>query len=115
MANLCINLFITSPTFGLGGALDTLASQAYGRRDHRAIGNALNRARVTAVGYFIIAAVMFLFIEEILEALGQAPSVAQIAESYALLMLPGQFAQMQFDCTRRYCNAQKRFLVGMLV
>lgn len=53
MANMIINMTVTSVAFGLNGALETLVSQAYGARELSLCGVYLNRSRLIITIFFL--------------------------------------------------------------
>lgn len=50
-------------------------------------------------------AIMFLFADTILIAVGQDPKISKMARDYVVWCLPGVFAIAQFDCIKRYLQS----------
>ena len=51
-------------------------------------------------------AILYIFSDKILIALGQEPKIALIARRYCCALIPGIYAQSLFDATRRFLSAQ---------
>jgi len=102
MGQFLLNLSVAAIDVGLCGGIDTLASQAFGRKDYVLWGVYLNTARIVISVLFLFQAFMLLNAESILIAFGQSAEVAEIASTYCLYLMPGIFMYMQFEWKRRH-------------
>ena len=94
---------------GLCGAIDTLASQAFGRKDYKLCATYLNTARILFT-ILLIPQTLFLFhTERILLLFGQPEDSAKVAQKYVYCTLIGAFLNMQFEATRRFLITQRVF------
>jgi Na+-driven multidrug efflux pump len=76
---------------GLNGAIDTLASHAFGDNDLRLCGVYLNRGRMILLAFSIPLAVLMSLTRQILTGIGQDPLVSHYAHLYVVYQLPGNF------------------------
>lgn len=77
--------------FGLGGGLDTFASQAWGAKEHKKLGLQVFRAFLLLTLVINGPIIVFwLFAEDILTAAGQDAAVAKLVGVYARIAIPGQ-------------------------
>lgn len=76
-----INLVVFWVDVGLCGGLDTLVSQAYGRKDFYSCGVYLNSARIIVALLFIPQSLLILYSRSIFEFIGQ-PEESAIQASY---------------------------------
>ena len=106
LGNATVNLIVASFCAGLCGGIDTLVSQAYGRKDYYLWGVYLNTARIVTVIANIIQTVVLLNIKSIFLIVGQPPESADIASYYIISVLPGLFMNMQFEWLRRFLLVQ---------
>ena len=91
---------------GLWGGIDTLVSQAYGRKDYRLCGVYLNTARFVIIVANLIQLIVWLNIKSIFLMIGQPPESAEIGSFYIISILPGLFMNMQFEWLRRFLLVQ---------
>ena len=84
MLGLCI-------IYGMGGALDTLISQAYGSGNLKLCGVYLNRARVITTLAFIPVTIVLLNTKSLLLFLGQDPGTVEISSMYTRQMIPALY------------------------
>ncbi|MHC4845038.1 MAG: MATE family efflux transporter [Planctomycetota bacterium] len=96
--------------FGMGVlmALDPLVSQAVGARDDLAVARSLQRGVVLTLLLSIPIAIVLLFSESILLALGQQPEVVPVAASYARWSIFGVPAFLLFVTLRQSLQALHR-------
>ena len=102
MAN---NLIVFSFGVGLCGAIDTLVSQAFGRKDFIMCGVLLNSSRIIITILFVPQMIVLLFSEQIFIAMGLPEESSKIAFIYIWATLIGSYSSMMFECTRRYLLA----------
>lgn len=115
LGNMLFNVVCFSIGMGLNGAIDTLCSQAYGKKQYYLCGCYLNRGRILQALFFIPELIIFLFTKELLLLLGQDIATAESSRLYIYTLLPGMFAMTQFETVRRYLQAMKIFYVTMYI
>ena len=118
LGTLLVNVAGISITTGVWGGLDTLVSQAFGNKNYYEWGAYLNRCRIVLIAVFIPQALIFWNSESILVVMGQDQEVALAAQTYVRHLIPGIFWFNMFETTRRFLNAQLKFLepsIAMLV
>ena len=101
-----VNLTVFSVNVGLCGGIETLVSQAFGRKDYYLWGVYLNTWRVLLIMMAVIQTLILLNWEQIFLFLDQPPESAAIAQVYILSVLPGVFLNSQFECVRRFLLMQ---------
>ena len=97
-----VNLTVFSVNVGLCGGIETLVSQAFGRKDYYLWGVYLNTWRVLLIILAVIQTLILLNWEQIFLFLNQPPESAAIAQIYILSVLPGVFLGSQFEWMRRF-------------
>ena len=98
-------IFCSSILIGMNGALQTLASQAYGFGSLHLCGVHFKIGQVILTLIFIPIAVMLSFSEQILIKLGQDPQVASYAYQFIMVTLPATYCFAMFDLTKRFLNS----------
>mmetsp|Transcript_25016 Transcript_25016/g.28728 ORF Transcript_25016/g.28728 Transcript_25016/m.28728 type:complete len:178 (+) Transcript_25016:351-884(+) len=88
------------------GGIDTLVSQAFGRKDYYLCGVYLNTARLILVVLAVLQTLVLVNCRRIFELLEQPADSAEVAQQYILAVLPGLFLNMQFECLRRFLLVQ---------
>jgi MATE family multidrug resistance protein len=83
------SLCLSYAASGLASALDTLISQAYGAKQFKSIGLALNRALIVTSLACIPIAVLYWFSTEIFILTRQDPKIAELAGTYVKYLIPG--------------------------
>ena len=99
---------------GMNGAVETLVSHAFGAGQIRLCGAYLNRGRVINTAIFIPLALILCFSKPMLIFMGQDPLVAQYAQTYILVNLPGVYFMGQFDLAKRFLNCLRITWVPMV-
>jgi len=89
LGNVFLNVSCHSIISGLNGAVDTLVSQSYGRKDYYMCGVYLNRGRLVGVLMFLPILVLLLFSQKILVVLHIPEVTAEKAFLYIQTMIPG--------------------------
>jgi len=87
---------------GVVQGMDPLVSQAHGRGDGDAMGLALQRGLVVAVGVSLPLSLVWAATEPLLLALGQDATVAALAQDYMLARLPSAIGFNLFVALRQY-------------
>ena len=91
---------------GLGGGLDTFASQAYGAKQHKKLGLQVLRTFILLTLFINIPIItVWLFAEPILIASGQDPIVASKVRMYARIAIPGQLCLCLTICLVKMLQA----------
>ena len=91
---------------GLCLGLDPIMSQAWGARDRRRLGSALQQGLLLSLLLSVPVGLAFLFTEEFLLATRQDPALARAAEHYVLVQLPALPAVFAFGVLRQYLNCR---------
>ena len=106
LANVVVNITGHSFLWGLGGALDTLASQAWGAKEYHSIG--VSSQRVVLLLPCLInlpIALIWFNATPILLAMGQSHDIAENVSSYARIRIPGIFCQPISIATQKVLTA----------
>lgn len=106
MGNVLIGALCMAFCFGLNGTLESKVSQAFGSNDHQMCGVWLNRGRMINSCLMIPLSILFLSSGYLLKAVGQDPEISDMACLFTSLMIPGTWAMVQFDATKRYATSQ---------
>ncbi len=101
--------------FGTLNALDPVASQAYGARDHDALARALQRGLFLALVLTLPLAVPVLFAERVFVLLGQPEAVVPVAAGYARVTILGFPFFLAFVAQRTVLQAMHRLRPLVLV
>ena len=109
LGNTIMGLVVYSVDIGIWGGIDTLVSQAFGRKEYRLCGVYLNTSRIVVLINYIIQSIILLNSYNIFIFLGLPSDSAEIAQRYSLWVLPGSFFQMQFEWLRRFLLVQDIF------
>lgn len=96
-------------SFGMGVlfGLDPLVSQAHGARDGRAAAIALQRGVVAAGLLGLPLAALWLVVEPVLLATGQAPELAALARTYTVVQIPSIPFFLAYMALRQYLQARE--------
>ena len=70
VGNILINLNAFQVVYGLNGTLESKVGEAYAKQDYRQCGILLNRAKLIVIVFLIPISLLFLFVADILEAIG---------------------------------------------
>lgn len=74
---------------GLIFGIDPIASQAHGARDRRVLGLALQWGLVTALLAAVPSAMLWALTGRVMAISGQEPELAQLAQDYSVVQIPG--------------------------
>jgi MATE family multidrug resistance protein len=91
-------------------ALDTLCGQAYGAKKHSLLGIYLQRGLIVLNLSAVPFALIFLYMGDILQWLGQDPDIAEGAGQYTLYLIPVLFGTAAAQCYSRFLLAQSLVL-----
>lgn len=91
---------------GLGTALDTLCSQAFGANHAMQMGVYLQTSLLVLGGAFVFVVVFTWLVPQILISLGQPLEVAHLAGDFCLCLLPGIPLYYLYELLRKVLQAQ---------
>lgn len=92
----------------MGSATETLCGQAYGAGQVHMLGVYMQRSWLILLGTSIILLPIYIFAAPILKLLGQQEDMADLAGSFALLVIP-QFLSLSFNFpTQKFLQAQSK-------
>jgi Na+-driven multidrug efflux pump len=104
LANLYVNMVSFAPGFGGMAVLDTLGSQAIGAQQPQRVGLVVMRMAVL-VGFLTLAsAVLLLLAHQVMEALGQDPTVVAMASEFCKMMLVTLIPTQSLELLKRFLN-----------
>ena len=101
-----VNVVVFSLDVGIWGGIDTLVSQAYGRRDYHLWGVYLNTARIFLTILFFVQFAILINWNAIFVSLGLPPESSEVAHNYILSVLPGVYMAVQLEWLRRFLTVQ---------
>lgn len=99
---------------GMACALETLCGQAYGAKQYHLLGIQLQRAIVALFCVSIPLAVIWIYMGDILKALGQDPLISFEAGKFARWMLPSLFAYVALQPLLKFLQSQGIVIPMML-
>ncbi|XP_004496534.1 protein DETOXIFICATION 35 [Cicer arietinum] len=108
LINSVIGTFAFGFMLGMGSATETLCGQAYGAGQVHMLGVYMQRSWLILLGTSIILLPIYIFAAPILKLLGQQEDMADLAGSFALLVIP-QFLSLSFNFpTQKFLQAQSK-------
>ncbi|KAF5754084.1 putative multi antimicrobial extrusion protein [Helianthus annuus] len=113
--NSIIAGFSYSILYGMGGALETLCGQAYGRGNIEMLGIYLQRAWILLNTAAAVLIFTYIFGVSILHLLGQTATIATAAGSFAIRMIPQLFAYATVIPIIKFLQAQSIILPMALI
>ena len=102
LGNMFINCFWISMYMGINGALETLVSQAFGAKNNKLCGNALNRGYMSLIIVFVPIAIFLFFVRDTLILFKVEDDSGIYARTYCRSLLVGIFIQAVFDLLRKF-------------
>ncbi|KAJ3295257.1 hypothetical protein HDU79_009578 [Rhizoclosmatium sp. JEL0117] len=120
LATLYANVTGYSLIVGMGAAIDTLCSQAYGEHmagtgEKKELGRHLSRTIVIMYIMCIPVAVLWWFTEPLLLLAGQDDVIAELSGRYTRLLIPSLFPFVISECVKRFLMSQGIMAAQMLV
>lgn len=98
ISHIYANITTSVIFFGISGALDTLASNAYGKKNFRLIGVYFDRCRYISICFFLfIVPFHLIFARSILKLLQVEDSVMDMMIPYILIFVFAQLFQVNFQ------------------
>ncbi|KAJ3064227.1 hypothetical protein HDU98_012338 [Podochytrium sp. JEL0797] len=111
LATLYANVTGYSIIVGMGAAIDTLCSQAYGEYlggtgSKQELGRHLSRSIFIIYIVCIPIAVLWSFTEPLLLLAGQDPAIAHLSARYTMMLIPSLIPFVISECTKRFLMTQ---------
>lgn len=114
LASVTANVFGNSLIAGLGGALQTICSQAYGAKDFDALGVALQQAILILTVVCSFITVFWMYCEHVFIYLGQSEEISHDAAKYLLFLAPGLFGFSTAACIQNWLFSQQITLPSII-
>ncbi|XP_039003987.1 protein DETOXIFICATION 3-like [Hibiscus syriacus] len=95
---------------GMAGALETLCGQAYGAQQYQKLGSYTYCSMLSLLPICIPICFCWIFMDKLLESLGQNPEIAVEAGRYAIWLLPALLAYPFLQSLIRYLQCQSLVL-----
>lgn len=89
-------------------AMDSVAPQAFGGGRLAEVGLAAQRAVLTALLFLLPSAILWIWAERVLLALGQPPMAANLAATFLHVLVPSLPLSATFEAARKFLYAQNR-------
>ena len=107
LGNILVNVTALSAIQGLSGAMDTLASQAYGSGERVMVGVYAQRCLFLLLVMVVLPALpVWIFADHILTALHQDAETARLVRLFALVRIPGLLMQVLATVLQKFLNNQ---------
>lgn len=94
----------------MGSALETLCGQAYGAKQYSMLGIYMQKSWLLLNCSVLPIILLFIFATPVLKLLGQTDTIAQEAGSFALMMIPQQFAYAIMIPLSKFLQAQSKVM-----
>lgn len=101
--------------FGLLFGLDPVLSQAWGARDRRRLGTALQQGLLLCLLLTLPLGILWLLTGPILELCGQNPHLARDAHTYVLVQLPALPFLLAFLVLRQYLHSRSIVFPALVI
>ncbi|KAG4137571.1 hypothetical protein ERO13_D07G079625v2 [Gossypium hirsutum] len=99
--------------WGLCGALETLNGQAYGATQYYKLGSYTYCAIIYSLPICLPVCLLWMYMDKLLVLIGQDPQVAEIANRYAMCLIPGLFGYAIVQSQVRFFQSQSLVLPMM--
>ncbi|KAK8257099.1 hypothetical protein V6Z12_A07G085300 [Gossypium hirsutum] len=99
--------------WGLCGALETLNGQAYGATQYHKLGSYTYCAIICSLPICLPVCLLWMYMDKVLVLIGQDPQVAEIANRYAICLIPGLFGYAIVQSQVRFFQSQSLVLPMM--
>ncbi|KAJ2469949.1 ethionine resistance protein [Coemansia sp. RSA 2322] len=107
LAVMLINFIVLMPCVGLASALETFCSSAFtASRDKTRVGFHLQRGLAAVTLQLLPIVVLFAYIDELLQKMGQTPEVSALCGRFLRVWLIGSWPLVAFECLKRFVQAQ---------
>ncbi|KAL8132248.1 hypothetical protein AgCh_007944 [Apium graveolens] len=103
--------FANGVLLGMSSALGTLCGQSYGAKRYDMLGIHLQRSWLILFICSIVLSPVFIFTTPILIGLGQEESIAQVAGTISLWLIPGLFSFMVSYTCQMFLQAQSKNMI----
>ncbi|CAI9093003.1 OLC1v1028398C1 [Oldenlandia corymbosa var. corymbosa] len=94
----------------MGSALETLCGQAYGAKQYRMLGIYMQKSWFLLNISVVPMILLFIFATPVLRFLGQDATISKEAGTFALWMIPQQFAYATFIPLSKFLQAQSKVM-----
>lgn len=91
---------------GMGSALETLCGQAFGAKKHHMLGVYLQRSWIVLFLFALALTPTYVFTEDLLLLLGQAPELSRLAGKMSVWLIPQHFAMAMLLPLTRFLQSQ---------
>ncbi|MED6207642.1 Protein DETOXIFICATION 29 [Stylosanthes scabra] len=109
--NNVVSCFCFGIMLGMGSALETLCGQAFGARKLEMLGVYMQRSWVILNAIAVLLSLLYVFARQLLRLIGETASIAKVAGSFALWMLPQLFAYSINFPIQKFLQAQSKIMV----
>jgi len=109
LATTTLLVLFVYPLIGSLGALDTLASTAYGNKQYYLCGVYLNRSILLMTLLAIPCLTVLSFTNHLLLFIGQEELIADMVQKYIFYSIPGMFMLCYDESIKRFLHAQGYF------
>ncbi|NP_001151657.2 transparent testa 12 protein [Zea mays] len=106
LASSLANVTGFSLVAGMAGALDTLCGQAFGARRYALLGVYKQRSMLVLALASLPVVLTWVFVEQLLLAIGEDPDIAAEAGAYARWLIPSLAAFVPLTCHMRFLQTQ---------
>ncbi|KAJ3669987.1 hypothetical protein LUZ60_010311 [Juncus effusus] len=91
---------------GMANAVQTVCGQAFGAKQYKSMGPALQRALLLHFSISILLAILCYFSGSLLISIGQKEEIAQVGQQYARGVIPHVIAIVMYTPLQRFLQAQ---------
>ncbi|KAK1392053.1 Protein DETOXIFICATION [Heracleum sosnowskyi] len=103
--------FANGIQLGMSSALQTLCGQSYGAKRYDMLGVYLQKSWLILFICSFVLSPVFIFTTPILKALGQEESIAEVAGTISLWLIPGLFSNMVSYTCQMFLQAQSKNMI----
>lgn len=116
LGTLYVNATGYIPGMGLLGGIETLCSQAYGKKKYSMVGNFASVGRLTVILFFVLFSIPMNFLSYILlNLIGIESEICLQASHFCHAMSISVFFALQFNTSLRYLQSMNIYLPGSLI
>ena len=109
------NVACLSFLIGMTSALETLCSQAFGKRDFKLLGSIHNKAQMIMLVVAIPLSFFMYYCDNILIVLGMQKELALLAAQFTRIYIPSCFIMGEFETTKKYLQTQQIFYPPLVI
>lgn len=116
LGTLYVNATGYIPGVGLLGGIDTLCSQAFGKKNYKNLGNVASVGRISAVIFFFFFSIPMNFLcYYILFYIGIHESICEKASHFCHVMSISVFFNLQYQTSMKYIQSMNIFFPGSII